>query len=581
MVQQIRRTSGVVGSCGDPSQMVLKVCWVGGYVPVTPHRTVGIRCRLNIFVCTWRTIVSVSSPYICLERGSVFLRLSNLLASTMLTLLISCLVCFALVLRTTSASSCNTTDLKPRIFVCTDISNEPDDQESLVRLLVHADQYVVEGLVATTSFWLNDTTYPDHILQVIDAYANVTTNLNAHTDTQFPSADYLRSKVKSSHEVYGLAALQNRTLSSGAALLITAVDASSQPLYVQLWAGATVLAETLRYVEVTRSRAALAMFIARLRVYSISDQDDAGVWIRGNYPKVRYIASIHGFNMYGLATWVGISAESSNYFDHGGPNSSLVSSTYIKQNFQRGQLGAKYPDVEFIMEGDTPSLLYTMQNGLNVPEHPEYGSWGGRYTLVDLSGRSQHYSDTADFAIGVNNQTYRSNQATIWRWRSAYQNEMAARIHWSVSANYSAAVHPPRVDVNGSCGYAPLELDITAGQEVVLDAGESFNPDTNGTADLSFEWIHYRDITNADAMPNWAVANLVPLLNFTCLDDGCTSVSTLMPEAARACGTNANLKTGCQSYHIILSVTNGGNTPMTRYKRVIIDITEPTNSTMV
>lgn len=46
---------------------------------------------------------------------------------------------------------------KSRIFVLTDISNEPDDQESLVRLLAHADQYSVEGLVATTSWWLNDT----------------------------------------------------------------------------------------------------------------------------------------------------------------------------------------------------------------------------------------------------------------------------------------------------------------------------------------------------------------------------------------------------------------------------------------
>jgi hypothetical protein len=40
---------------------------------------------------------------------------------------------------------------KSRIFVLTDISNEPDDQESLVRLLAHADLYNVEGLVATTS----------------------------------------------------------------------------------------------------------------------------------------------------------------------------------------------------------------------------------------------------------------------------------------------------------------------------------------------------------------------------------------------------------------------------------------------
>ncbi|MCB1128715.1 MAG: DUF1593 domain-containing protein, partial [Verrucomicrobiae bacterium] len=43
---------------------------------------------------------------------------------------------------------------KERVFVLTDISNEPDDEESLVRFLVYANEYDIEGLVATTSTWL-------------------------------------------------------------------------------------------------------------------------------------------------------------------------------------------------------------------------------------------------------------------------------------------------------------------------------------------------------------------------------------------------------------------------------------------
>lgn len=33
------------------------------------------------------------------------------------------------------------------------------------------------------------------------------------------------------------------------------------------------------------------------------------------------------------------------------------------------------------MEGDSPSLMHTMQNGLNGGpfDHPEWGGWGGRY----------------------------------------------------------------------------------------------------------------------------------------------------------------------------------------------------------
>jgi Protein of unknown function (DUF1593) len=33
------------------------------------------------------------------------------------------------------------------------------------------------------------------------------------------------------------------------------------------------------------------------------------------------------------------------------------------------------------MEGDTPSFLYLIDNGLSMLEHPDWGSWGGRYEL--------------------------------------------------------------------------------------------------------------------------------------------------------------------------------------------------------
>uniref|UniRef100_UPI0025B9E2B5 nucleoside hydrolase-like domain-containing protein n=1 Tax=Cecembia sp. TaxID=1898110 RepID=UPI0025B9E2B5 len=38
--------------------------------------------------------------------------------------------------------------VKQRVFVLTDITNEPDDQQSLVRFLVYANEYDIEGLVA-------------------------------------------------------------------------------------------------------------------------------------------------------------------------------------------------------------------------------------------------------------------------------------------------------------------------------------------------------------------------------------------------------------------------------------------------
>ena len=37
------------------------------------------------------------------------------------------------------------------MFVLTDISDEPDDEESLVRFLVYANEFDVEEIVATTT----------------------------------------------------------------------------------------------------------------------------------------------------------------------------------------------------------------------------------------------------------------------------------------------------------------------------------------------------------------------------------------------------------------------------------------------
>jgi len=45
-------------------------------------------------------------------------------------------------------------DPRPRLLVLTDIGGDPDDQQSLVRLLVHADEFELEGIVA--EHWKGD-----------------------------------------------------------------------------------------------------------------------------------------------------------------------------------------------------------------------------------------------------------------------------------------------------------------------------------------------------------------------------------------------------------------------------------------
>lgn len=76
---------------------------------------------------------------------------------------------------------------KPRIFIMSDILNEPDDSMSLVRYLLYSNEFDTRGICATTSWWLKNATHPDEMRRIINAYGEVVDNLNKHVN---PNASY-------------------------------------------------------------------------------------------------------------------------------------------------------------------------------------------------------------------------------------------------------------------------------------------------------------------------------------------------------------------------------------------------------
>ena len=52
---------------------------------------------------------------------------------------------------------------------------------------------------------------------------------------------------------------------------------------------------------------------------------------------------------------------------------------YANHIQNHGNLGKVYPKYKFGVEGDTPSFLYVMPNGLNDPLIPNQVSWGGYF----------------------------------------------------------------------------------------------------------------------------------------------------------------------------------------------------------
>ncbi|KAF4896546.1 hypothetical protein CGCVW01_v013827 [Colletotrichum viniferum] len=421
------------------------------------------------------------------------------------------------------------------------MSNEPDDQMSLVRFLTYANEFDIQGIAATTSTWLPSRTDPDTIREVVqDSYGQVVDSLsaNAPADASYPSTEEILSKISSAHPVYGLEVLKANNLSDAAANLVKATDDSDAPLWVSVWGGAAVLAETLH----------------KLRVYSISDQDDAGSWIRAQYPALFYIVSLHGWSEYTQPTWIGISGEEYRHFDVGGPNSAIVSNEWLQQHIRIGPLGAHYLNWSFIMEGDTPAFLPPVQNGLGDIDHPEWGSWGGRYVQVDAPTAAHRsvYSDTADYVEGANGRAYSSKLATIWRWREAYQYDFAARTQWTINGRFEENNHQPVVVVNGSCGPSATELPCKFGDQIVFDASESWDPDND---ELHFEWFHYREASARD-LEGFSIPLVSNNLNITSLNsDG--SIVAVEPQRN-------------QTMHLILSVTDNSDMPLATYRRLIL-----------
>ncbi|KAL6803077.1 DUF1593 domain-containing protein [Trichoderma sp. SZMC 28013] len=451
---------------------------------------------------------------------------------------------------------------KPRIFILTDITNEPDDAESFCRYLTYANQFHTEGIVAVTSVWLRNKVAPENVHEIIDAYEKVVDNLNAHVhpESLYPSAEYIRSIVRSGPPVYGMAAVSDDIpLSDGAQLLLERLLANdSDPLWVLIWGGSNVLAQALHYI---RHRDDAEQLRAKLRVYAISDQDDTGAWMRRLWPDIFYICSVHGWNQYSQATWTGISGDTPG--EKGGPDTSKITKEWIKEHIQVGPLGAAYPDYMYIVEGDTPTFLYMIQNGLGLPEQPSYGSWGGRYLPVDLTFPRGHFGDAADEVIGKNGQTYISNWATIWRWRNAFQDDFAARMQWTLTNDFTKANHHPIISINGNRGLGPLYVEADAGSSLVFDASETFDPDGDT---LSFKWFQYREPSATRTYHTWEVPNM----EIKVLDSAGKKVEITVPKP-NASGPGATpVPLRGEYLHLILEVQDSGSPPLTSYRRILI-----------
>ena len=480
-----------------------------------------------------------------------------------------------------SVAPAPTAAARPRVVVTTD--PELDDSNSLIRYLLHSADFRTEGLIyASSQFhwkgdgrgtklsvpgreytrfgldlcpceswrWAEDERFID---ETVDAYAAVYGNLRAH-DTEYPPPDELRAKIRIGNVEFD----GDITRDSPGSDLIRRLllDGGDEPIYLLAWGGQSTIARALKSIqeehEGTPEWPAIRDAVSRRAIIqSFGDQDDTHArYIAPNWPgiELRQMAT----QTYGYGARSAVAPADQRYLGAGWTRENVSS---------RGPLGARYRvwgdgkqmvegDVfdyfgipgrsseelramgyivwmpvqdagSWISEGDTPTFLNLVDNGLRGHEDATWGGWGGR-SGVDAgpAGPDPQYASA--------------------RFFSAAQRELAARLRWSVTPEYEEANHPPEVEIRGA-----MDRQARAGETLRLDATVS---DPDGDA-LTVRWWQYEE---ADGYPGRVAVG----------DPAARSTDLRIPPDAQP----------GETLHLILEATDDGTPALTRYRRVVVTV---------
>ena len=445
-------------------------------------------------------------------------------------------------------------ECKPRLVVLTDIAPgniEPDDMESMVRLMTYADQVEIEGLI-TTIGW-NCDPYPaewaDSLFRVIDAYELDLTNLmkrsrqtvfrslNEESGKQtvgyWPSAAYLRSRVAMGSTRAGIGVIGAANCSAGSDLIIRLVDeADDRPLWVAAWGGANTLAQAIWQVQQERTPEQVKAFLNKLRVYTITDQDmvygmrmnraySSHMWMRRTFVEDLLF-------IWDESAWLSQNELGSKSWQQ-----------YASMIQGKGHLGKAYPTYKWGVEGDTPSWLNILPNGLHDPDDPRQVGWAGCFRR-DMCADSLTiaWTNWRQPQKGVSRQYEERFYPDIF-------NDFAARMEWAEKGKGNTnpvVIVTDKQQSNGDGSLSSLPLRIKPGQTIELDASRSYDPDGDA---LSFRWWIQSDIGNCPQ-------------DIRLTEQGAHAALT-MPEKA------ANVE-----IHLVCEVHDNGRIPLVSYRRIII-----------
>ncbi|MBN1482890.1 DUF1593 domain-containing protein [candidate division KSB1 bacterium] len=470
--------------------------------------------------------------------------------------------CLALIQCTEAQLKAGTKTEKPRSIITSD--GEIDDECSIVRFLLYANEWDIEAIVTSSSQyhwqghkWAGD----DWIDPYLDAYKEVYPNLIKH-DPDFPTPGYLRHVTRMGNMS---AEGEMDMVTPGSQLIVDVLldDTDPRPIWLQAWGGINTISRALKTIEEEHPER-MAEVAGKIRLYCIFEQDSTFQsyilphW--GQYQITTIISDqFEAFayrwkkiqpkenHKYFAAPWM-----KENILQNHGPLCSLYKSHKAGENdFEEG---------DFRSEGDSPAFLHQIVTGLRSTESPDWGGWGGRFVWVRdntwldpapyegyVHPEGRYFRETCWGRLNLNNGVTSHNDERMkkffkptWRWSVAQQNDWAARADWCVKP-FDQANHPPIVVVDHA-----LDPKFKPGTTVRLSAKGTSDPDGD---ELSYRWWQYEEADTYDGM--------IEIEN-----SGQQDASFTIP---------ADNSVG-KTIHVICEVTDKGTPPLTRYQRVVIQV---------
>lgn len=493
---------------------------------------------------------------------------------------------------------------RPRTIITAD--PEPDDLNSLIRLLLYSNELNIEGLIYASSqfHWKGDgqgtkwfvpgreydrfglnlcpceswrwAKEERFIHDAVEAYTKVYTNLRIHAP-HYPTPEYLKSKIRYGNIDFDGDISKDTPGSDLIKSLI--LDEKPGPLFITAWGGHITIARALKSIQdtyqYTSSWETIRAKIARKVILLPSgDQDDTYAnYIKPHWPDIEARQFRQGPN-YGYGAQIRASAE----------NKAYLTSAWMKTNVSdRGPLGALYRvwgdgkqmvkgDVvdyfglsgytveelkkmgyavwmppqdkgSWLGEGDNHTFMNMLGQGLRAYEHGSYGGWGGR-TLkqVDNSNPFALPADSSAEALAA-----RISNQTSTAQVSFPDFFPQAQNDFAARLKWSVTTSYTAANHAPQIQVmGPLTVMANPGQKIKLHAHAS---DPDGDTFALRWWV----------FPVGSYSGKVELTN-----ENSPQVSVQVPSDASA----------GQTVHLIAEATDNGAPKLTSYQRVIITIRE-------